>query len=531
MKRDILAALTAALLFIAPGARALELATGIDDPVRGLDAYGDAWHWCFWRSGLEAGQISSHDERDRNIDLMHFHGVYRGDPVLARIEGPGVLYRLWSAGPTGKLKFYADGSNTPAVSCGFKDYMVGACSAESVFYAGRHANYTPFYFEKSLVITARGMRAEGAYYQATYMRFQDAADLKTMDESMAKAYPEKLEKAARFWESRGAEPARDPGGYQETVVADFDMLPGKRGAVRIAGAGLITKVRVLDEDDPWSELSDLEMRVYYDGLSEPAVDSPVDAFFGNRFDSREKSGQGPYETLMIWATEAGYVSRFPMPFADGFKLEIENEGDVPRRVMVEIEYRKVDRLPDAAMRFHAEYREMDYPDVLSRDKLRGLLYRVDQGENYTVLDREGKGYYVGCFLYVASLGTDWWGEGDEMIWVDGDSMALIRGTGTEDEFNWSFGFEENRSALSGALQAARPEKGSPQSAVGHNALYRFRLGDYVPFQESIRVTFERWGSTTEWMKRYPGAMFNLSHSRGDDYRSVAFWYELPSHKD
>ena len=67
----------------------------------------------------------------------------------------------------------------------------------------------------------------------------------------------------------------------------------------------------------------------------------------------------------------------------------------------------------------------------------------------------------------------------------------------------------------------------PQTRVGYNVLYRYRPGDYIPFQQSIKVTYERLGLTNDWMKRYPGAIVNVSHHRGDDYRSVAFWYEMP----
>ena len=61
----------------------------------------------------------------------------------------------------------------------------------------------------------------------------------------------------------------------------------------------------------------------------------------------------------------------------------------------------------------------------------------------------------------------------------------------------------------------------------HNVLYRYRQGDFVPFHSSIKVTFERLGNTSDFMKRYPGSPVNVSPKRGDDYRSVVYWYELP----
>ena len=68
---------------------------------------------------------------------------------------------------------------------------------------------------------------------------------------------------------------------------------------------------------------------------------------------------------------------------------------------------------------------------------------------------------------------------------------------------------------------------TPHTTEGYNALYRYRLGDFVPFRERIKVSYERLGLTSTWISRYPGSIFNVSQYRGDDYRSVAFWYELP----
>ena len=502
------------------------LAPGIDQPSIGLPALGDLWHLCFWHDGLRAGMSSSHSDRDLNIDLMNFHGLYRGNPVLARLEGPGVIYRVWSAAPTGALLFYPDGARQP-LACGFLEYLEGDCLAEAAFAVGRYANYTPIPFRKSMIVTARGFRLEGAYYHVSYMTYQDKQGIETIADDWAKTQKAERAAAENFWTSAGSRPARDPGGITELKVETLALPPGGRAELALPGAGLVTELKIADASDPLDPLADLGLRVFFDGAAEPAVDSPVDAFFGNRFDPRAKSKGGAYQTLVASATASGYSTRWPIPFSGGMRLALDNPGLVARRVRVEIAFRRLDSLPPSALRFHARYREQDYPDLLSRDQVHGLFYRVDQKKNYLVLERSGRGYYAGCFLFVRSLGNDWWGEGDEMIWVDGAEPARIRGTGTEDEFNWSYGFRENRSPVSGALLAASRNRKVPLSAVGENVLYRFRPTDFVPFAQSIKVTYERLGSTTNWIKRYPGSPVNVSSERGDDYRSVAFWYERP----
>lgn len=491
----------------------------------GLQAYGDLFHLCFWHDGLHAGQSSSHDERDLNIDLMHFHGRYRGGRVLARLTGPGVVYRIWSAGPSGRLELWADDADQPVVACDFKAFLLGECAAEKAFAVGRYANYTPLPFKKSVIITAQKYKLDGAYYQVSYMTYEKDPGLKTMSPRLARDDEEDLARAVRFWESGGGEAARDPGGIPLSAVSLLQLGPGEQRMILLPGPGLVTELKLRDPQRPLAVLDELLLRIYWDQNEEPAVTSPVDAFFGNRFNSREKSAAGPYQTLTLSATAEGYASRWPMPFASGMRLVVENTGPELREVLVEISYRGLAGLPENTLRFHALYREQDYPDDLSRDKIHGLFYRVDQSTNYVVLEREGRGYYAGCFLYVRNLGPEWWGEGDEMIWVDEDPLALIRGTGTEDEFNWSFGFKENRSPVSGALLVTRFPKKAPHDAVGYNVLFRYRPGDFVPFRKKIKVTYERLGNT--WMKRYPGSPVNVTHHRGDDYRSVAYWYEAP----
>jgi len=510
-----------------------EFAEGITDLRPGIEAYTDLWHLCFWHEGLEAGQSSSHSDAGRNIDFGHFHGTFRLEPVLARIEGPGVVYRIWSAGPSGRIKFYADGK--PALKCPFEDYLDGRCLSETIFAVGRKANYTPIPFNQSLIITAPWVRLHEAYYQVSYMSFKSGAPLRTVTGHGAEDRPEVLEQAMRFWRTNGEEPGRDPGGIDGSTEIAFTLGPGESDSVTDnESTGMFTSMKMYDPVDPLNPLSGLRLQMYWDGNQEPAVDSPVDAFFGNRFDARRISeharekGVIGYQSIAVSATDKGYSCRWPMPFEGGVKLKLTNEGDTVYRVRVELDYRGIlGELPDNTMRFHAIYREREYPDLLEKDKVRGVFFKAPQEENYVALWREGRGYYVGLFLYVVAAVPDWWGEGDEMIWVDGEAEASIRGTGTEDEFNWSYGFKEYRSPISGALLARRIRTRGPSRLPAYNALYRWRIGDFVPFEKSIKVSFERLGSTHRFLRRYPGSLVNVSIHRGDDYSSVAFWYELP----
>jgi hypothetical protein len=65
----------------------------------------------------------------------------------------------------------------------------------------------------------------------------------------------------------------------------------------------------------------------------------------------------------------------------------------------------------------------------------------------------------------------WWGEGDDMFFVDGESIPSIHGTGSEDYFlgAWDIGSHSFAYGLYGA-----PVKGE-EKVGGRYSVYRFHL--------------------------------------------------------
>ena len=107
--------------------------------------------------------------------------------------------------------------------------------------------------------------------------------------------------------------------------------------------------------------------------------------------------------------------------------------------------------------------------------------------------------------------NDWYGEGDDMIWIDGE--LAIRGTGTEDYFNTAFSPETTFNAPYHGLTVYQGTPEWPWS--GKNSMYRFHIEDPIHFRESIKVTIEH------------GHANDLSN----DYSSTAYWYQTHPHAD
>jgi hypothetical protein len=108
---------------------------------------------------------------------------------------------------------------------------------------------------------------------------------------------------------------------------------------------------------------------------------------------------------------------------------------------------------------------------------------------------------------VIKNGSEWWGEGDEMIWIDGDKKPTINGTGTEDYFGHAWGMQGNAGLYSGSSL-------SMDYTGGYQTCYVFHMVNPIRFRKGIKVSIEH------------GTGNNLSGY----YSSVAYWYQKELHK-
>ena len=83
-----------------------------------------------------------------------------------------------------------------------------------------------------------------------------------------------------------------------------------------------------------------------------------------------------------------------------------------------------------------------------------------------------------------------------MIFVDGDAMPTINGTGTEDYYNgaWDFGGQAFANLHQGVPYVVDPER-----IGGRYCLYRWHIESPIAFEKSIRVTIEHGTGTTDQM--------------------------------
>ena len=201
-----------------------------------------------------------------------------------------------------------------------------------------------------------------------------------------------------------------------------------------------------------------------------------------------------------------------MPFQKRARIEIENQNDVPYGQYFYIDYelhREAD--VDESVYFHTHWKRDNPCDgwgpQLQTNSPETNIVNLSGDDNYVVLEADGRGHYIGCNLSVAHFQGTWWGEGDDMIFIDDDTWPpSLHGTGTEDYFNHAWGMQKNAFPMCGTILH---ESDMP----GYQVSYRFHLTDPIHFAKRIKVTMEH------------GHGNHLS----DDWASTAYWYQtLPS---
>lgn len=327
----------------------------------------------------------------------------------------------------------------------------------------------------------------------------------------------------------------------------FKIEPGEAKVIAdVEGPGYINHIWMTVGGGEDYYLRKLLIRIYWDGEAEPSIESPLGDFFGvghgvaNHFVSiplNMITTQGAPQTV------TAMNCFFSMPFLKA-RVEIVNECKTSVGAFYfYIDYEKVDQLPENTLRFHAQWRRENPTDgVISIEKSGSKekyledyknfldIKNLTGEENYIILDAEGPGHYVGCNLSIDHInpvpGFSWFGEGDDMIFIDGEKWPpSLHGTGTEDYFCCAYGYPAMKhDALYHGISLAEPitDKGTWPRGTEENHLiwsgkytqYRFHLTDPIHFKESIKVTIEH----------------GHGNCHSNDYSSVAYWYQAEPHK-
>jgi hypothetical protein len=303
--------------------------------------------------------------------------------------------------------------------------------------------------------------------------------------------------------------------YQSLKQSSYDRTGGNKDYWPIAGGatkevfnatgpGVITHIWFTIAARSGNHLKEIVLRGYWDGNEKPSVETPVGDFFGLNL-GQYFNYQSAYLACSPGLSLNCY---FSMPYRKSARFTITNEGNQEIGAFYSnIDYQTVPSLPADAMYFHAQYRQAA-PCVATTGSDAKL--NPNGQMNYVFGQTRGRGHLMGVTLGVLQNADGWWGEGDEMIFLDDDSKPAINGTGSEDYFlgSWDFGGRDGAVPFSHAQYGA-PLIVAPERTGGRYCCYRWHGDNPVTFQHSMKHTMEH----------------GHANDRHDNFFSVCYWYQ------
>lgn len=315
-------------------------------------------------------------------------------------------------------------------------------------------------------------------------------------------------------------------------ISSFDRTGGNRDHIQIPaaqvvtlaemkGSGTVTHIWVtISSRDPLARRN-LVLRMFWDGQEHPSVESPIGDFFGQGW------GLGyNWASLPLAATPRegnGMVCYFPMPYSQGAVITIEDQGPEDCGAFYYYVDYEEGTIDDSSGRFHAWYnQEITQPESATGDVenewaiFSETAKNLTDANNYVFAEIEGAGHFVGVNYFVNCPTPVWYGEGDDMFCVDGESWPFsLHGTGTEDYFNQCWSPDEPYAhPYFGTARAPGFGNSSPRFGwLGRTHCYRFHIPDPVRFKKSLRASIEHGHANCLTL----------------EIASVAYWYQnLPS---
>jgi hypothetical protein len=396
------------------------------------------------------------DDWFANDDYGHYLRQEGKEYVMADLTGPGAVVRMWSANPMGTLRMYFDGETTPRIQVPMRAWVeelrkAGSALENYAFWAGPGWNvYVPFTYRKSLKITMElGTKenASGLYYHVGYRTYQAGTNVRTFVVNDLNSIGEMKESVGK------------PIDQWVTL-----MPSSKSTTVNFTGPGKIQDVHLnwnYGAKDLHKTLRSVWVTASFDG--ENTVSAPLGDFLAAPF------GHGSKDSMEVHLN-------FDMPFKHRASFTFDrNTGADDNAILMQFSGQQEPYTEAQDLNyFHADF---------SRDRGRTRPMR-----DMHWLNAHGHGYLAGVNLLMQNPDRAWWGEGDEKIYVDGETFPSTFGTGTEDFFNYAWGSATPYWTPTGSQNYTTTSANS----FGYCNVSRMMQMDPIPFTKSLKFDLEMW---------------------------------------
>lgn len=475
--------------------------------------FPDPAYTCKQFSSYDRKSISPDDSETwfANGDASQYLRVEENDGrkewVMMDTAGPGAIVRLWSANPKGTLRVYLDGSDEPAIEAPMTDILSGKWLVESPLSAVKSRGwnlYLPIPYAKHCKVTSD---SDGFYYQINYRTYESGTKVQSFtDEAVADA-SQALDHAMHLLSNREQEqvPAGVPVNQRARIRPGESLsmeLPAGPNAIRAL-------VFSLSAADKAAALRSLVVEATFDG--QQTIWCPLGDFLGTGIGATKLT-----DWYRITQSQGGGIVAWVMPYEKSGTIKLTNHSSalIQAAVMAFVSPWEWD---DRSMHFHSTWKQ-DNP----------IPTRPMRDWNYATIT--GRGVYIGDNLAVVNPVKTWWGEGDEKIYVDGESFPSHFGTGTEDYYGYAWCWPETFEAPF----HSQPRCDGPGN-YGHTTVSRIRSLDAIPFNQSLQMDMEIWHwkdcdvgyAATTYFYALPGATTNIAPQPQEAARGVIDPAPLP----
>ncbi len=463
-------------------------------------AYTEAQSSSYDRKSLTPGNADWFANDDHGQYVRSYVRYGRTEYVLADLKGPGAVVRFWSANPDGLVRLYFDGEETPRLETPLHMLLDGEIPPfrdPMAYAAGEgHDLYFPIPYSKSLIITVSNAKNPGdLYYHVGYRTYAPGTKVETFPRlSVKSAELDEISKELLNPELRPLPSNLKTFSRPATTVSKDKPLD-----VELKGGGAVYEFSLKlsnfgDVSNTPAVLRNLIFEGTFDG--EKCIEAPLGDFFGTA------AGIFPYEAFPFSIEDDGaMICRFVMPYRRYASFMIKNLADTSVDVAVQIKTGPY-RFDDRSYYFHAQWTAERKPTRPFRD--------------INLLSAQGEGLWVGDTLHVFNPSKDWWGEGDEKIFVDNESFPSTFGTGSEDFYGYAWGSTK----LFSRPYHAQSHAEGPVNA-GNTVVHRWNVIDPIPFTKAMSFNIEAWSWNKDLAPTFAHTSYWYSRPGGQPLHAIA----------
>jgi len=443
-----------------------------------------------------------------------------GEYLICEVNGPGAILRLWTARMYGTIRLFLDQNDSALYDGPAQDLIWNTMNQFSPgpleldymnTFRQSDATYFPIPFARSCRIEWTGDIKKTHFYHVGIRVYEPECEVKTFSREDIPCNFQQLEKANCILAGKGMEPEQDT----DEIKRFEQIIPenSRKELIGYNGSGAMEYFALkLSAESPDRALRQNILNMYFDGSPIPQVQSPAGDFFG------AAPGINPYRSVPFSVHEDGTMEcRFYMPFKDSVRIEIENLSGQEVRVSGGIRITDYEWKEGKSMHFRARWR-INHGMTASNVHITDIPF----------LMAFGRGRVVGATSILLNPSPaprnngNWWGEGDDKIFVDRDTFPSLFGTGSEDYYNYSW----SSSKIFSFPYSGQPRNDGPGNR-GFVSNYRWHILDDIPFNDRLAFYMEllhhgevpgfAYGRTV-YLYALPGLLDNHLWLAADDLR-------------